>query len=448
MRALVLALPLLVLGCDKSKTPEPQTSSGTTAPPPTASEHPVMTMTTTTSSAPPVAMPAGAVDLAKGSNELGFDLYRRIGQKPGNLAMSPASISAALAMTYGGAKGETATQMKKVAHFTGDPSATMTVWGQTTRALVSPSKTLKLRVANRLFGEKTYTFVPGFLEQTKTAFDAPLEPLDFKENPDPARKRINGWVEDQTEKRIKDLLPPPSIKKDTRLVLVNAIYFLADWDEAFEKERTVDEPFHLTASTEKKVPTMKKVAHLRTHKIDGGRVVELGYKGLNANRDGMANAMWIVVPDAVDGLGALEKKLNADALKDWSGQLKADEPVALELPRFEVNPADSVDLVAELKALGMADALDKDKADFTGMANPPDPRERLYIGGVFHKAFVKTDEKGTEAAAATAVVMAKGGGAPRPPVVMKVDRPFLFFIMDKANNLVLFMGRVSDPSSR
>lgn len=427
--ALVALLPACG-ACDKGP-------STTTSPPPTKAE----TVTEAPNDTPndiPKDIP-DAPELAKGSNDFAFDLYGRLRGAAGNLAVSPASISSALAMTYGGAKGETAAQMKKTMHFTGDPSTTMTSWGDTTRALTEPARPMKIRVANRLFGEKTYTFAPSYLEQTKTAFGAPLEALDFKHAAEPARARINGWVEEQTEKRIKDLLPASSIKDDTRLVLVNAIYFLADWAEPFDKAWTKSEPFHLTATTQKNVPTMKRTDHLPLAKTDGARVLELAYKGNQT-------AMWIVLPNAVDGLPEVEKNLSSASLDAWKSKLSV-ENVRVELPRFEVNPKESLALAKELQALGMTAAFDREKADFTGIANPPDPRDRLFIGNVFHKAFVKTDEKGTEAAAATAVVMARAGAAPQPPVDFLVDRPFLFLIVDRATNLILFMGRVSDPTA-
>lgn len=384
-----------------------------------------------------IAMPEPS-EHAKGSNQFGFDLYARIRSSAGNLALSPASISAALAMTYGGARGETASQMRAVAHFSGDPETTMTTWGGELRTLTDTSRPMKLRVANRLFGEKSYALEAAYLDRTKSAFDAPLEPVDFKNEPDATRALINRWVEKQTEDRIQDLLPDTSINEETRLVLVNAIYFLADWMEPFDKLFTTQEPFHLTSTTEKTVSTMKRTAHLPVAQVDGMRMVELLYQGGQT-------AMWIVIADAVDGLAAVEEKLSQTTLASWSKKL-ATAYVGLELPRFEVNPSESLALKDELIALGMGDAFDRRRADFTAIANPPDPEDRLVIGNVIHKAFVKTDEKGTEAAAATAVEMMRAGSGPPPkPIEFKVDRPFLFFIVDKPSSLVLFMGRVTDP---
>ncbi|MFO0742934.1 MAG: serpin family protein [Labilithrix sp.] len=437
-RRTLLALIPLVAACDKSaSTPPPAASTPSPSTPTTSLSAPSNTAALTPPPAAETAMPKDAADLAKGSNDLAFELYGRIRGSAGNLAISPASISSALAMTYGGARGETAAQMKKTMHFPGEPAATMTSWGNTTRALVAPARPMKIRMANRLFGEKSYSFEAPYLEAAQTAFGAPIESLDFKHGPDAARAHINGWVEERTEKRIKDLLPATSINGETRLVLVNAIYYLADWEEPFDKTWTKDEPFHTTATTQKNVPTMKRTEHVPLAKTNGARVVELAYKGNQT-------AMWIVLPDAVDGLAEVEKGFTGATLDSWRSKLSV-ENVRVELPRFEVNPKESLSLAGKLKELGMTDAFEREKANFTGIANPSDPRERLFIANVFHKAFVKTDENGTEAAGATAVEMARAGGMPQKPVDFKVDRPFLFLIVEKSTSLVLFMGRVSDP---
>ena len=384
-------------------------------------------------------MPTAAevAPLATASNALAFDLWAKTAAS-GNVAMSPASISLALAMTYGGAKGETAAQMKQVLHLTGDADAAMIGWGTLAGALQAPDRKLKLRIANRLFGEETYTFESPYLERTKAAFGAPLEPTDFIHGADAARDHINGWIADQTEKRIKDLLPPRALTAATRLVLVNAIYFLADWEQPFEKLATSPEPFTLAPGKTSPVPTMHAQAHARLAKVDGVKMLELRYAGGDA-------AMWIVLPDKPDGLAAVEHGLDPARLGTWKAALTA-QPVAIALPKFTIDPADALDLATPLAALGMARAFDAEKADFTGIAVDPDPAKRLYISRVIHKSFVKVDEKGTEAAAATAVVMPTGMGRPEPAEPFVADHPFLFFIVDRASGLVLFMGRVADPA--
>jgi serpin B len=332
--------------------------------------------------------------------------------------------------------------MKKTLHFPGDPGAVMEMWGRLSTALQNPKRPMTLRIANRLFGEKTFKFEQPFLDKTRDAYGAPLEPTDFQTAPDASRDTINKWVEVQTEKRIKDLLPPKSITADTRMVLVNAIYFLADWMSQFEKEATWDRPFHVTATDERRVPTMNQAGRFRLAKADGVKVLELPYKGGDA-------AMLVILPDAVDGLAAVEQSLDAAKLGAWREALAPVDEVIVALPKFTIDPAEPIELVPALKALGMSLAFDPQTADFTGIGIPPDPSRRLFIGAVFHKAFVKVDEKGTEAAAATAVVMPEGAGAaPGPPPVQFIaDHPFLFAIVDQSSGLILFLGRVVEPKA-
>lgn len=426
----------LVAACDKTKpvTDAPTSATGTASSPIDAPPTVDRNATTT-----PTPMPSEIPrTLAAGSNAFAFDLWGKLAKDGrSNAALSPASISIAFAMTYGGAKGETAAQIKKVLHFEGEPAALGASWGALGRELSDPSRPIKLRIANRLFGEATYTFVPEFVERTKTAFGAPLAPVDFKTASEPARRTINAWVEDQTEKRIKDLLPPESLKPLTRMVLVNAIYFLGDWAKPFEVSRTSDEPFHTSASTTKRVPTMKQTSYFGVGRVAGANVLELPYKGNTAS-------LLVVVPEKVDGLAAVEASLSSSTFEAWKRAV-TPQNVNVWLPRFEVNPAEAMPLSKHLTALGMPIAFDREKADLTGIGNPKDEREKLHIAEAFHKAFVKVDEKGTEAAAATAIIAAAGGGPPPKPMELKVDRPFLFFVIDKPTGLVLFMGRVSEP---
>jgi serine protease inhibitor len=389
-------------------------------------------------STPRVAADAAA-QLARSSNAFGFDLYQRLRQKPGNLVFSPASLTTGLAMAWGGARGETAAQMRTVLHLEGTADEVMTTSGQLSRSLQDPSRPIVFRIANQLFAEKTYKLVPAYLEKTRAAFGAPAEPLDFKKAPESARVRINRWVEGKTERRIKDLIPPRGIEPDTRLVLVNAIYFLGDWEYPFERGETRPAPFHLTASEKKDVPTMHRTGGFRVAQKDGVTALEIRYKGGELS-------MMLLVPDEIGGLAAIEGALDTAKLDALVSAMKG-EFVALALPKFEVNPGESLSLGADLKALGMSLAFDRDKADFTGIADPPNPVDRLVLARVFHKGFVRVDEEGTEAAAATALMGVMAGAAPGAgPRQLRVDRPFLFLIRDNASGLVLFLGRVNDPS--
>lgn len=396
-------------------------------------------LATTALAAGEIPMP-GAVELAKQSNAFGFDLYGRLRSTPGNVVVSPASISTALAMTWAGARGETAAQMQRVLHFEGTPQAVAMASGQLVKGLTDPARPVVFRVANRLFGEKTFRFETAFLESTRAAYGAALEQLDFKGATQQARAAINGWVESQTEKRIQDLVPPSGVSADTRLVLVNAIYFLGDWQQPFTAEATRPAPFHPTPATSKDVPTMNQVGVFRLATAPGARLLELPYKG-------GALSMLVVLPDAPDGLPAVEKALSGAALAAWTAPLKLQR-VVVALPKFTIDPAESLSLGDTLAALGMPLAFDRAHADFTGIANPASREDRLSIARVFHKAFVKVDEKGTEAAAATAVSMQRAGSAAptERPVEFRADRPFLFLIRDNATGLVVFLGRVADPS--
>ncbi len=380
------------------------------------------------------------VSLARSSNAFAFDLYRRLGPGDGNRAISPASVSTALSMAWAGARGGTAMQMQSVLRFEASPDEVMRASGRLAVALQDPARGVVFRIANRMFGEKTCEFEPAYMDATRAAFGAALEPVDFKRGAEKSRVLINGWVEEKTEKRIRDLVPPGGVDRETRLVLVNAIYFLGDWAEPFEKESTRPAPFTVSASQKKDVPTMHAVESFRFAAKDALKAVELPYKGGQFS-------MLLVLPDADAGLPVLEATLTAERLEGIARSL-APTRVHVSLPKFEVDPPGSLALGEVLAGLGMADAFSPAQADFTAIANPPDPRDRLFLSEVFHKAFVKVDEKGTEAAAATAAVMARAAAAMAPPAEFKADHPFLFFIRDNATGMILFMGRVADPSSK
>lgn len=396
---------------------------------------------TTTPTAPaPAAAPAAAPEvtageLAKGANQFGLALW---GQLPptGNLAVSPTSIAIPLTVAWGGAKGTTADQLATLLGLRGPTDHVLGRWGNLAKSLVDGTRPVTLKIANRLYAEKTYEIDTTYFTIARHTFDVWIEPVDFISSTEEVRTKINTWVAEQTEQRIKDLLPPRSVGPATKLVIVNAIYFLGDWASPFDKALTKPREFWVDGTTSKLVPTMQKTASFRVARGSGASLVELPYKG-----DSLA--MYVLAPDARDGLPALEKQVGA-TLKELQPAL-APQQLVLTLPRFTLDPPEPVQLDKALQALGVVDAFDATKADFTGMANPKDPRERLFVSSVIHKAFVKVDEKGTEAAAATAVA-AVGGGPPPKPVELRIDHPFLFVVVDKATGLILFMGRVVDPA--
>ncbi len=373
--------------------------------------------------------------LVKANNTFALDLWKHAGA--GNTAMSPLSISTALAMTWAGAKGATADEMRKTMHMEGATDLLVSQWARISYALQDSSRPLKLKIANRIYGDARYQFDTTYFTITRKAFDAPLEIVDFRAAPDLARQRINMWVEQQTEQRIKDLLPQGTIVADTRLVIVNAIYFLADWAQQFDKTSTFDAEFFVDGKAGKRVPTMHLQSPFKYAKADGAALLEMPYKGGSAS-------MYILLPDKRDGLPALERALPGK-LKTLQSKL-ADQLVMVSLPKFVIDPGEPLRLAKPLQTLGMKQAFDASTADFTGIASLTDLKDRLFISEVLHKAFVKVDEKGTEAAAATAVA-AVAGGVPPKATPFTADHPFLFVIVDRTSGLILFIGRVTDPKT-
>jgi serpin B len=414
--------------------PEPVDESQHAGPRPAQAEQ----QADTKAAAPPEPLdPDHMSALATAGNAFGLDLYRRVSSGPGNLVFSPMSISLAFAMTYAGARGDTAGEMRRVLRVGADDDVLhasagqlLAVWNDSER------QAFELRVVNRLFGERAYVFERDFVDLLRDTYRAPLEAVDFRTDAEAQRRRINGWVAEQTRDRIEDLLPRGSLDALTRLVLVNAVYFLGQWEHAFERSATADAPFHLLEGGARTVPMMQQVRFHRYAEVGGVQVLEMPYRGDDL-------AMTVVLPRAKKGLRSLEKGLTAARVSRWIGALD-ERRVRVILPRFQIHDS-RIDLGEVLPAMGMRLAFDAEHADFSGMARPANPDEELHISDAYHEAFVKVDEEGTEAAAATAVVMGARGGPPPAPPEFRADRPFLFMIRDVASGAILFMGRVVDP---
>ena len=369
------------------------------------------------------------------TNGFALDLWRQMGTDGGNLVLSPASISVAMGMTWGGAAGRTAEQMAAVMGFgegfQAAAGAVLSTWD------VPEREAYRLAVANRLFGRPGWPWRDDFLALTAQTYRAPFEETDFAGAPEPSRLRINDWVEKRTQGRIKDLIPPGGIDASTAMVLTNAVYFLADWASKFDVNDTWDQPFHAAAG-EVRVPTMHQTANFSYAGTDGVQLLEMPYAGGELS-------MLIVLPEARDGLADVEARLTVEQLQSWEDEMGRCL-VDVALPKFRVEPEQSINLKGLLTTMGMPDAFDPSEADFSGMAERI-PGMNLYITGVFHKAFVAVDEEGTEAAAATAVVAGIESAAPiRETEAFTADHPFLFFIRDDVSGAILFMGRVADPS--
>jgi serpin B len=388
-------------------------------------------------------------------NALGVDLYRAQAHGDDNLLLSPYSIQIALAMTYAGADGETHAEMQRMLHFPADESALHESFGALAQELAQaakksveavkrakeyggPSTPIEFALANRLFAQRGYDFRPPFLTLLKERYNAPLDEMDFKKDQESARAAINHWVEKQTKDKIRDLIPAGAIKPATRLALVNALYLRAPWTDEFNAAATTKERFLVHGREGAEVPMMLSRAHCGYAKRDGFQVVTRTYYGGELQ-------FVIVLPDDATGLASVEKQLTPKLLEDCA-RVPSPE-VILHLPKFRLEPP-TIPLGDNLKALGMKTAFDEPQgsANFDRMA-PRKPNNYLYISAVLHKTFLALDEKGTEAAAATAVVMAAGAAMmPKPqPVEVRVDHPFLFAIQHVPSGACLFLGRVTDP---
>jgi serpin B len=376
--------------------------------------------------------------LIEGNSAFTFDLYQALKEQDGNLFYSPHSISVALAMTYAGARGETAEEMAATLEFLLEQDRLHPAFnwldtglaGRGEGAQGKDGEGFRLNIVNAIWGQKDYEFLSEFLDVLAENYGAGLRILDFINETEQSRITINDWVSDQTEDRIKDLIPEGVITALTRLVLTNAIYFNAAWAYPFDDKVTTNGPFYLLDGGQVTVPMMRQTEAFGYTDGEGYQAVEVLY-------DGEELSMVIMLPD--DGqFEVFEEGLQADKASDIIGSLQLTE-VALTMPQFEFDSEFS--LKDTLADMGMPVAF-SDAADFSGMTGSPE----LFIADVIHKAFVAVDEAGTEAAAATAVPM-ELTAMPDPPVEVALDRPFIFLIRDIETGAILFVGRVVNPSA-
>lgn len=384
----------------------------------------------------PETPPGDIQALVENNNKFAFDLYGSLQTQDGNLIYSPYSISLALAMTYAGTRGETESQMAQTLRFLQQDRLHPT-FNALDLQLTERSKTqsneetpLQLNIANAVWAEQTYPFLPSFLDTMALNYGAGVRLADFVNRYEEARLEINNWVRDRTEDRIKDLIPEGVLDTNTRMALVNAIYFKGDWLAPFNPESTQDAPFHLLEGSEVTVSMMNQDTLIPYATGDGWQAVELAYQGQTA-------AMDIIVPDE-GRFGEIETSLDHETVSTILSSLQPTS-VTLALPKFKYES--EFGLADQLKTLGMTDAFDPDRADFSGMSE----RNDLHISEVVHKAFVAVDEKGTEAAAATAVIVGVTS-APVFDVILTIDRPFMFLIRDIPTGQILFIGRVLNPA--
>lgn len=389
--------------------------------------------------------------VVEGNNRFALELYAKLRTQEGNLFFSPYSISTALAMAYAGARSETEAQMARVMHFPAGPKVLPkdydgpiqqgwdqerfhSAFGAIIKDLNAKGEkgNYELSVANALWGQKGYGFLAEFLELIEAKYGGKLNEVDFIAATEAARQTINAWVEKETKDKIKNLIQKGVLDKLTRLVLTNAIYFKGNWARQFEEDKTKEAPFTLISGEKVDVPMMNQTAEFNYMETEDFQGLELPYVDDELS-------MIILLPRKVDELSNLEKLLSLEKFSGWLGRL-SKRKVIVSVPKFRMTSR--FGLAGVLRSMGMMDAFSV-KANFSGMNGKRD----LFISAVVHKAYVDVNEEGTEAAAATAVVMRLKSAMPAQIPVFRADHPFLFLIRDNKSGSILFIGRAMNPAA-
>lgn len=409
IRSVIVASALLLMSC---AAPEPESRE-----PSAQQDLPLPAQTD---------LPAAA-DVTAGQTEFGLALYRRLGVEPGNIFLSPASISMALGMVYAGAEGDTAAEMAQALRY---PEAGVHEgMAALLRSLPIAAEGRRVSIANALWVQQSFPLKPSYLERIQRHYGGGAQPVDFVGAPAQAVATVNRWAEEKTAGRIKGILQRENINDRTRLILTNAVYFKADWLHPFQAAQTRARPFRLSGGGSVPVPMMRQRGNFRLLETPSFEAVEMPYEGEELS-------MLLFLPKESDGLKQFEQRLDGPALRGWIEQLMARERGDLELvvPKLELDTRAS--LVPQLQALGMRRAFTQ-LAELQGMADA-----RLYLSDVIHQTWLRVDEKGTEAAAVTAG-LAEIVSMPRQ---FHADRPFFFVIRDNRSETLLFMGRIERPS--
>ena len=396
-------------------------ASACTTAPASLPDDPVLT------DAPAVNAPA---DLS--GQTLGVRLYDQLRAGDDNVVISPVSLMGAFGVVSAGARGQTRIALLSSLSLPDSPSLNADL-GALLRALEREDGQTTLSVANAVWVQDGFGLKPDFVESVQRDYGALARPVDFRDAPDEAAGRINAWVSGQTRRRIPELLSPSSINDATRLIVTNAVYFLGDWAQPFNASNTSDQTFYLTDGSRLSTPMMYQRGYLRLLETGALQAIDLPYRGDRLS-------MTVILPRTRGGLSDVEAQLSAN-LAGWLIALDEEEPrrVLLYLPKTET--ALSYDLIPQLTMLGMGIAF-ADGADFRGIADAP-----LAIGQVVHKTFLRIDEKGTEAAAATGIAVEQASAPVTPPPTFRADHPFLFLIRDKETGAILFLGRINRPEA-
>ena len=370
-------------------------------------------------------------ELVRGNNAFALDLYQELRGEEGNLFFSPYSVSLALAMAYAGARGETAAEMAQALHFTLPQEVLHRALGTLNLILtLFPPAGVELDIANAFWGQLGHPFLQGYIDLLSRDYGAEIHLLDFRNTPDACREHINAWVSEKTQGKIEELLPPGSVGPETRLVLTNAIYFQGAWEYAFDSWRTREGPFHLLDGSHVQVPLMELERVYLPYAE--GRIEGVRYQAVELPYTQEELSMVVLLP-AFAGFRTFERALDAERLEGILRELESWD-LHLVMPKFSFSSGFS--LKETLLRLGMPRAFST-AADFSGMDGTRD----LWLNEVYHKAFIKVDEWGTEAAAASAVV-----GSWSLPYELRIDHPFIFLIRDLRTGAILFLGRVLNPA--
>ncbi len=385
--------------------------------------------------------PSGPESFAEDNNNFALAMYGQFRQRSGNLFFSPFSIRIALGMIQVGARGETAAQMRETLRISSSDETLHVSFAEIIQQLnAAGGGKYEMAVANSLWVQDGAPLQPGFLDLIARYYAGAMNLVDFRRGAEAARVTMNQWVEDKTRQKIRELIPSGGLDAETRLVLLNAVYFKGRWVLPFDKAATCDEPFHLEAGGQVQASLMHQSEEVGYLKDRGYQAVDLVYRGGDLS-------MLVLLPDRKDGIRNLERMLSARMLHDCVAQMHTRE-VKLFLPRFKITWG-TVNVRDQLTALGMPLAFTRAQADFSGINGHEPPHEdSLFISDVLHKAFVEVNEEGTEAAADSTVYMMRVGAALRPPPtpVFRADHPFVFAIRERKTSALLFLGRMADPT--
>jgi len=427
---LLIGLSIFLFGCTNAGIPNDQPIQDTISPSDQQPVTPLVDEVTVTSK--------DTNSIVEANNKFAFDLYSKYQTEDGNIFISPYSVSTALAMTYEGAKGQTAKEMQTVLYLPENAELRRDAISQIYKGINKEDKTYQLSTANALWAQDSFKFQKDYFDIVQKYYGGSATNLDFIGDTENSRLIINEWVEERTNDKIKDLIPSGALTAETRLVLTNAIYFKGEWANQFNKDDTKEQDFRVSPNKNVKTPMMQRTDDESKFNYAGTndlQILELPYSGEDLS-------MLIILPKKED-LEDLENSFTLEQLSKWKEMLN-EQRVNIYIPKFKFETKYFMEEI--LPDMGMPTAF-SDSANFTGMED--DPRKDLKIDKVIHQAFVEVNEEGTEAAAATAVTMIEitsVGPEPRIPT-FRADHPFIFIIQQKDTGNILFLGRVNDPAT-